>query len=96
MPTAGLYSKWPSPRITPTRTRSMLPASPALGTPCIASLVLLLNQSVLLRSYKAHRNGIKRMKKPKNMSQKGMDPTFIRNQKVAKRKQLALIKEGKA
>ena len=36
------------------------------------------------------------MKKPKNMSQKGMDPKIIRNQKVAKRKPLALIKEGKA
>ena len=48
------------------------------------------------QNYKAHRNGIKRMKKPKNMSQKSMDPKFIRNQKVAKRKQLALIKEGKA
>jgi hypothetical protein len=30
------------------------------------------------------------------MYQKGMDPKFIRNQKVAKRKQLALIQEGKA
>jgi large subunit ribosomal protein L29e len=48
------------------------------------------------QNYKAHRNGIKRMKKPKNMYQKGMDPKFIRNQKVAKWKQLALIKEGKA
>jgi large subunit ribosomal protein L29e len=74
----------------------MLPASPTLGAPFMLSFVLLLIQSVLLRSYKAHRNGIKRMKKPKNMSQKGMDPKFIRNQKVAKRKQLALIKEGKA
>jgi hypothetical protein len=36
------------------------------------------------------------MRKPKNMSQKGMDQKFIRNQKVAKRKQLALIEEGKA
>jgi large subunit ribosomal protein L29e len=25
------------------------------------------------QNYKAHRNGIKRMKKPKNMSQKGTD-----------------------
>ena len=74
----------------------MLPASPALVASFMLSLALSLNQPVLLRSYKAHRNGIKRMKKPKNMSQKGMDPKCIPNLNVAKRKQLALIKEGKA
>lgn len=33
------------------------------------------------RSYKAHRNGIKRMKKPKQLGTQGMDPKFIKNQR---------------
>eukprot|EP00552_Chaetoceros_brevis_P000090 CAMPEP_0197736356 /NCGR_PEP_ID=MMETSP1435-20131217/1642_1 /TAXON_ID=426625 /ORGANISM="Chaetoceros brevis, Strain CCMP164" /LENGTH=58 /DNA_ID=CAMNT_0043324465 /DNA_START=68 /DNA_END=244 /DNA_ORIENTATION=- len=34
---------------------------------------------------KAHRNGIKKAKKQVYVSQKGMDPKFLRNQKFSKK-----------
>ena len=39
------------------------------------------NHTANNQTYKAHRNGIKRVKKQRFMSLKGMDPKFIRNQR---------------
>lgn len=36
-------------------------------------------------THKAHRNGIKKAKRSKFVSTKGMDPKFLRNQKFAKK-----------
>merc|ERR1719277_1542671 len=35
--------------------------------------------------YKAHRNGIKKTRRPRQMSMKGMNCRFVRNQKYAKK-----------
>jgi large subunit ribosomal protein L29e len=37
-------------------------------------------------SHKAHRNGIKKPKKERYTSLKGVDPKFLRNQRFAKRR----------
>ena len=36
------------------------------------------------QTFKAHRNGIKRVKKQRYMNLKGVDPKFLRNQRFAK------------
>ena len=41
---------------------------------------------------KAHRNGIKKSKRPRFMSTKGMDPKFLRNKRHAKN---AMINKAK-
>eukprot|EP00241_Pyramimonas_parkeae_P024156 CAMPEP_0114283364 /NCGR_PEP_ID=MMETSP0059-20121206/4060_1 /TAXON_ID=36894 /ORGANISM="Pyramimonas parkeae, Strain CCMP726" /LENGTH=56 /DNA_ID=CAMNT_0001404083 /DNA_START=43 /DNA_END=213 /DNA_ORIENTATION=+ len=43
------------------------------------------NHTAHNQSYKAHRNGIKKPKKQKCISTKGMDPKFLRNQRYAKK-----------
>jgi large subunit ribosomal protein L29e len=43
------------------------------------------NHTAHNQSYKAHRNGIKKVKKQKYTSRKGMDPKFLRNQRYAKK-----------
>ena len=43
------------------------------------------NHTARNQTYKAHRNGIKRPKKQRFRSTKGMDPKFVRNQRWAKR-----------
>ena len=42
------------------------------------------NHTARNQTYKAHRNGIKRPKKQRFRSTKGMDPKFVRNQRWAK------------
>eukprot|EP00527_Entomoneis_sp_CCMP2396_P000828 CAMPEP_0198137696 /NCGR_PEP_ID=MMETSP1443-20131203/1158_1 /TAXON_ID=186043 /ORGANISM="Entomoneis sp., Strain CCMP2396" /LENGTH=59 /DNA_ID=CAMNT_0043799209 /DNA_START=78 /DNA_END=257 /DNA_ORIENTATION=- len=37
------------------------------------------------KTHKAHANGIKKAKKQRYVSTKGMDPKFLRNQKFAKK-----------
>ena len=37
------------------------------------------------QTFKAHRNGIKKVKKQRYMNLKGVDPKFLRNQRFAKR-----------
>lgn len=43
------------------------------------------NHTAHNQSYKAHRNGIKKPRKHKYISRKGMDPKFLRNQRYAKK-----------
>ena len=43
------------------------------------------NHTARNQTFKAHRNGIKRPKKQRFRSTKGMDPKFVRNQRWAKR-----------
>jgi large subunit ribosomal protein L29e len=43
------------------------------------------NHTAHNQSYKAHKNGIKKPKKQKYTSRKGMDPKFLRNQRYAKK-----------
>lgn len=50
------------------------------------------NHTAHNQSYKRHRNGIKKPKKYKQVSTKGMDPKFLRNRKfVVKGNRLALL-----
>uniref|UniRef100_A0A7I4A457 60S ribosomal protein L29 n=2 Tax=Physcomitrium patens TaxID=3218 RepID=A0A7I4A457_PHYPA len=43
------------------------------------------NHTAHNQSYKNHKNGIKKVKKHKYASRKGMDPKFLRNQRYAKK-----------
>ncbi|KAG0568298.1 hypothetical protein M758_6G008600 [Ceratodon purpureus] len=43
------------------------------------------NHTAHNQSYKNHKNGIKKVKKHKYTSRKGMDPKFLRNQRYAKK-----------
>ena len=44
------------------------------------------NHTAHNQGYKNHRNGIKKPKKQRYVSQQGMDPKFLRNQRFAKKK----------
>lgn len=48
-----------------------------------ASFALGQNHTAHNQTRKAHRNGIKKPKKQRYSSRKGMDPKFLRNQKFA-------------
>ncbi|XP_019255269.1 PREDICTED: 60S ribosomal protein L29-2-like [Nicotiana attenuata] len=43
------------------------------------------NHTAHNQSYKAHRNGIKKPRKHRHRSSKGMDPKFLRNQRYARK-----------
>ncbi|KAG8372898.1 hypothetical protein BUALT_Bualt12G0115000 [Buddleja alternifolia] len=43
------------------------------------------NHTAHNQSHKAHRNGIKKPKRHRNISTKGMDPKFLRNQRYARK-----------
>ncbi|KAI3823558.1 hypothetical protein L1987_04997 [Smallanthus sonchifolius] len=43
------------------------------------------NHTAHNQSYKAHRNGIKKPRKHRHTSTKGMDPKFLRNQRYARK-----------
>ncbi|KAF8413426.1 hypothetical protein HHK36_001409 [Tetracentron sinense] len=43
------------------------------------------NHTAHNQSYKAHKNGIKKPKKHRHTSTKGMDPKFLRNQRYARK-----------
>ncbi|KAK8944108.1 60S ribosomal protein L29-1 [Platanthera zijinensis] len=43
------------------------------------------NHTAHNQSYKAHRNGIKKPKRQRNTSTRGMDPKFLRNQRYARK-----------
>ncbi|KAL3634647.1 Large ribosomal subunit protein eL29z [Castilleja foliolosa] len=43
------------------------------------------NHTAHNQSAKAHRNGIKKPKRNRNASTKGMDPKFLRNQRYARK-----------
>ncbi|KAK9288256.1 hypothetical protein L1049_016706 [Liquidambar formosana] len=43
------------------------------------------NHTAHNQSYKAHKNGIKKPRKHRHTSTKGMDPKFLRNQRYARK-----------
>uniref|UniRef100_A0A2P2L8C3 60S ribosomal protein L29 n=1 Tax=Rhizophora mucronata TaxID=61149 RepID=A0A2P2L8C3_RHIMU len=43
------------------------------------------NHTAHNQSYKAHKNGIKKPKRQRRTSTKGMDPKFLRNQRYARK-----------
>ncbi|XP_020087100.1 60S ribosomal protein L29-1-like [Ananas comosus] len=43
------------------------------------------NHTAHNQSYKAHKNGIKKPKRHRQTSTKGMDPKFLRNQRYARK-----------
>ncbi|XP_068663716.1 large ribosomal subunit protein eL29z-like [Aristolochia californica] len=43
------------------------------------------NHTAHNQSYKAHKNGIKKARKHRHTSTKGMDPKFLRNQRYARK-----------
>lgn len=49
----------------------------------LARFALRQNHTAHNQTRKAHRNGIKKPKKQRYSSRKGMDPKFLRNQKFA-------------
>ncbi|KAK9813131.1 hypothetical protein WJX72_009627 [[Myrmecia] bisecta] len=59
----------------------------------LLSMAKSKNHTAHNQSYKAHKNGIKKPKKHKYHSLKGMDPKFLRNQRYAK-KHNAVAKES--
>ncbi|KAJ0979869.1 hypothetical protein J5N97_015343 [Dioscorea zingiberensis] len=62
---------------------------PDLQSPYFASLALRMakskNHTAHNQSYKAHKNGIKKPRKHRHTSTKGMDPKFLRNQRYARK-----------
>lgn len=48
-------------------------------------ICILQNHTAHNQTRKAHRNGIKKPKKQRYSSRKGMDPKFLRNQKFAQK-----------
>lgn len=43
------------------------------------------NHTVHNQSYKAHKNGIKKPRRHRHISTKGMDPKFLRNQRYGRK-----------
>ena len=89
----GLHQPLRSPRHPPRPFSSVHPPPPSKKNtqpPPPSNL----NQSTMAKSknhtahnqtYKAHRNGIKKLNQHKHNSRKGMDPKFLRNQRYAQR-----------
>ena len=75
----------PSPRAQ--TYHDVRPSIPFLLTIC--SRFSFQNHTAHNQSRKAHRNGIKKPKKQRYSSRKGMDPKFLRNQKFAMKGMLA-------
>ncbi|EFJ14460.1 hypothetical protein SELMODRAFT_228166 [Selaginella moellendorffii] len=51
------------------------------------------NHTAHNQSRKAHRNGIKKPKRQRYTSKKGMDPKFLRNQRYSRKRMALLAKE---
>ena len=58
---------------------------PARSLTTTRSFSALQNHTAHNQTRKAHRNGIKKPKKQRYSSRKGMDPKFLRNQRYAQR-----------
>ncbi|KAJ9154588.1 hypothetical protein P3X46_027908 [Hevea brasiliensis] len=54
--------------------------------PCsLSEMAKSKNHTAHNQSYKAHKNGIKKPKRHRHTSTKGMDPKFLRNQRYARK-----------
>nr|POE57429.1 60s ribosomal protein l29-1 [Quercus suber] len=80
---------WAEPHKNP-RGPSSAPSK--AQNPSCATLLSLLpemakskNHTAHNQSYKAHKNGIKKPRKHRHISTKGMDPKFLRNQRYARK-----------
>ncbi|GMH18890.1 hypothetical protein Nepgr_020731 [Nepenthes gracilis] len=51
----------------------------------VAEMAKSKNHTAHNQSYKAHKNGIKKPRKHRHQSTKGMDPKFLRNQRYARK-----------
>ncbi|MCO5612368.1 hypothetical protein L7F22_066635 [Adiantum nelumboides] len=68
-----------------TRTTQILASLRRGSAVYSAGMAKSKNHTAHNQSYKAHKNGIKKAKKHKYTSRKGMDPKFLRNQRYAKK-----------
>ncbi|ESR32658.1 hypothetical protein CICLE_v10006499mg, partial [Citrus x clementina] len=67
----------------PPREKSL--AQPRAGSFPENEMAKSKNHTAHNQSYKAHKNGIKKPKKHRHTSTKGMDPKFLRNQRYARK-----------
>ena len=67
------------------RARRTLEADAHAAPPFHAVMAKSTNHTAHNQSYKNHKNGIKKPKKQRYTSLKGMDPKFLRNQRFAKK-----------
>ncbi|KAG0588067.1 hypothetical protein KC19_2G213300, partial [Ceratodon purpureus] len=65
--------------------RHRSPACRSAPLPSSGEMAKSKNHTAHNQSYKNHKNGIKKVKKHKYTSRKGMDPKFLRNQRYAKK-----------
>uniref|UniRef100_A0A2N9EMV7 60S ribosomal protein L29 n=1 Tax=Fagus sylvatica TaxID=28930 RepID=A0A2N9EMV7_FAGSY len=52
------------------------------------------NHTAHNQSFKAHKNGIKKPRKHRHTSTKGMDPKFLRNQRYARKHNNKTVESG--
>ncbi|KAI9123143.1 hypothetical protein K1719_006032 [Acacia pycnantha] len=60
-------------------------ASRTITSPLSFEMAKSKNHTAHNQSYKAHKNGIKKPKRHRHTSTKGMDPKFLRNQRYARK-----------
>ncbi|KAG9457911.1 hypothetical protein H6P81_002419 [Aristolochia fimbriata] len=78
----GVASRNPSPKRSEDGSRPQ---------PEFSEMAKSKNHTAHNQSYKAHKNGIKKPRRHRHTSTKGMDPKFLRNQRYARK---ALKKDG--
>ncbi|KAI4344804.1 hypothetical protein L6164_011993 [Bauhinia variegata] len=55
------------------------------ASPLLQEMAKSKNHTAHNQSYKAHKNGIKKPRRHRHTSTKGMDPKFLRNQRYARK-----------
>ncbi|GAB2294291.1 hypothetical protein Dimus_028501 [Dionaea muscipula] len=70
---------------SPSSPRAAASSSSACCTSLKVEMAKSKNHTAHNQSYKAHRNGIKKPRKHRRQSTKGMDPKFLRNQRYARK-----------
>ncbi|TVU21242.1 hypothetical protein EJB05_30867, partial [Eragrostis curvula] len=70
-------------RRRPTARRAPLLSSPRFGS--LGEMAKSKNHTAHNQSYKAHKNGIKKPKRNRQTSTKGMDPKFLRNLRYSRK-----------
>ncbi|KAH1231888.1 60S ribosomal protein L29-1 [Glycine max] len=68
-----------------TPTKKTLAGRNCTFTFALVQMAKSKNHTAHNQSYKAHKNGIKKPKRHRHTSTKGMDPKFLRNQRYARK-----------
>ncbi|KAJ8511600.1 hypothetical protein OPV22_002034 [Ensete ventricosum] len=69
----------------PNRHRRSIEETAPPSSAALVDMAKSKNHTAHNQSYKAHKNGIKKPRKHRHTSTKGMDPKFLRNQRYARK-----------